>query len=180
MSDLVNRAKEFATISHRFQVRKCRNEPYINHPERVAARVALLPAVSEEQIAAAWLHDVVEDTACPLSRILKMFGPTVTTMVEGLTDKFTHQDYPEFNRKERKKHEHNRMAGLPAEILNIKLADIVDNLRDTPPSDAFHKVFVREVSELLAALLVTGKFNELDQHLLAEIADTQRCNGENE
>lgn len=59
--DLVTRAREIATAAHRGQLDKA-GAPYIGHPERVAAHAAAAGG-DERVLAAAWLHDVVEDTA---------------------------------------------------------------------------------------------------------------------
>lgn len=56
MTDLVSTARRIATQAHRGQVDKA-GAPYIGHPERVAAAGG-----DERVVAAAWLHDVVEDT----------------------------------------------------------------------------------------------------------------------
>lgn len=58
MSGQIEIAKAIATIAHRGQVDKG-DAPYIDHPRRVAG---LIPAATETEIAAAWLHDVLEDT----------------------------------------------------------------------------------------------------------------------
>lgn len=61
MSDLVSTARTIATEAHRGQVDKA-GAPYIGHPARVAGHAAAAGG-DERVVAAAWLHDVVEDTA---------------------------------------------------------------------------------------------------------------------
>src|SRR5674476_127778 len=63
-TDQGHRAKDIATKAHEGQVDKA-GMPYIDHPRRVAERVAHVD-VRPEAIAVAWLHDVVEDTATTL------------------------------------------------------------------------------------------------------------------
>src|SRR5216117_646950 len=75
MHDLVERAELAARIGHIGQTDKCRR-PYIEHPERVAQSVRHL---SKEAQAAAWLHDLVEDTPATLSDVNRAFGERVTT-----------------------------------------------------------------------------------------------------
>ncbi len=67
MSDLIERAKVFATQAHQRidQRRKYNNQPYHVHLEAVAKLVASVTDEAE-MIAAAWLHDVVEDTPATL------------------------------------------------------------------------------------------------------------------
>lgn len=61
MTDLVTMARTIATDAHRGQTDKA-GAPYIGHPARVAAHAAAAGG-DERVVAAAWLHDVVEDTA---------------------------------------------------------------------------------------------------------------------
>ena len=87
MSDLVDRARIYATdahqrINHR---RKYNNDPYHVHLSAVAKLVAAVTA-DEEMIAAAWLHDTVEDTQATLEDIEAAFGMPVAELVEELTD----------------------------------------------------------------------------------------------
>ena len=65
----------FATAAHAAvgQMRKYTNDPYIVHPIRVATTVAKFGG-TDEMIAAAYLHDVVEDTGVSIVDILDMFG----------------------------------------------------------------------------------------------------------
>lgn len=60
MTDLVTTARQIATAAHRGQVDKS-GAPYIGHPARVAEHAAAAGG-DERVVAAAWLHDVVEDT----------------------------------------------------------------------------------------------------------------------
>src|SRR5690606_11405266 len=85
---LVYRAKLFATAAHHAvgQVRKYTGEPYISHPAEVVSILSEVEGVTKRMIAAAWLHDVVEDTGVPLSVIREHFGDEVAGLVEGLTD----------------------------------------------------------------------------------------------
>ena len=74
-TDQGDRAKDIATKAHEGQVDKA-GMPYIDHPRRVAERVAQVDG-RPEAIAVAWLHDVVEDTATNL-RATKPFPGTAT------------------------------------------------------------------------------------------------------
>ena len=87
MNDLVDRARLFATSAHKRigHQRKYSNQPYQVHLQAVAKLVA---SVSDdpEMIAAAWLHDTVEDTPATLDDISGNFGEAVAELVENLTD----------------------------------------------------------------------------------------------
>ena len=67
---IVEKARLFATSAHAAvgQKRKYTNEPYIVHPAEVAKLVEDVGG-TQEMIAAAWLHDVIEDTQVPLELI---------------------------------------------------------------------------------------------------------------
>ena len=87
MSDLIERARTFATAAHRDvgQLRKYSGQPYEEHLRRVAAIVAGV-TTDAEVIAAAWLHDVVEDTPTTIEEIEREFGSGVRELVDSLTD----------------------------------------------------------------------------------------------
>mgnify|MGYP000902045526 CR=1 FL=1 len=87
MTDIVRRAAAYAETKHAGQARKDRaRSPYIGHPAEVAGLVAGFGG-TPAAIAAAWLHDTVED--CPpttLADIEAAFGAHVATLVGELTD----------------------------------------------------------------------------------------------
>ncbi len=80
---ILQRAFEFAAEQHQSQVRES-GEPYLSHPLEVAHILADL-RLDVTTLAAALLHDVVEDTRIPLSAIASRFGPEVARLVEGVT-----------------------------------------------------------------------------------------------
>lgn len=81
---LIRKAFDTAVDAHKDQRRKS-GEPYIFHPIAVAKIVASEIGLDATCIAAALLHDVVEDTSYTLEDINELFGPTVTKIVDGLT-----------------------------------------------------------------------------------------------
>ena len=87
MIDVVQRAERFARVCHFGQFRKgAAREPYIIHLEEVSALVEKWGG-SEEAIAAAWLHDTVED--CPPTSyedLVRLFGKKTADLVAELTD----------------------------------------------------------------------------------------------
>lgn len=128
---------DFARRAHEGQRRKFIDEPYINHLIRVSD---FCREVTSELpvIAAAVLHDLLEDTAVTtgeLSQFLsEQFSPEETRrtlkLVQELTDIYTHGDYPELNRDKRKTREAERLGKISATAQTIKYADILDNSLD--------------------------------------------------
>ena len=85
LAALPYQAELFARAAHDGQLRDYTGEPYITHPQWVAAQAVFL-GLSAEAVAAAWLHDVIEDCKVAPVTIYKMFGTRVGFLVEGLTD----------------------------------------------------------------------------------------------
>ncbi len=149
--DLVNRARAFAESAHRKknQRRKYSGEPYEVHLIDVAAIVATVTQ-DEKTIAAAYLHDVVEDTDVTLAEVEAEFGPEVAELVENLTDISRPEDG---NRARRKELDRQHLAQARAEAKTVKLADIISNAPDIAKHDAgFGRVYVKEAEALLKVL----------------------------
>lgn len=148
---LEQRAKEFSTKAHGDidQRRKYTNEPYINHPQEV---VEILKTVehTEEMLAAAWLHDVVEDTPVTITEIMREFGGYVAALVEMLTDVSNQSDG---NRAKRKAIDREHTAGITPAAQTIKLADLISNTKSIKQHDPeFAKVYLAEKRLLLEVL----------------------------
>lgn len=120
MIDLA-KVRRFATRAHEGQYRKYTGTPYIVHPAAVAKTVSDLCG-SKEMIAAAWLHDTVEDTDTTIQDISDNFGRTVAFYVDQLTDPVVIG-----NRAVRVAAALEHTAKMVAEVQTIKLADIHDN-----------------------------------------------------
>jgi myo-inositol-1(or 4)-monophosphatase len=83
--DVFERAMEFAREAHEGQLRKTGNIPFILHPFEVAAIVATMTD-DREVLAAALLHDTVEDTQVTPEDVLEHFGPRVAKLVADETE----------------------------------------------------------------------------------------------
>ena len=81
--DLLNRAYVYAMRAHGHQ-KRASGEAYFNHPLEVAAILTELK-LDDATIAAALLHDVVEDTAATQQEIEEKFGKEIASLVDGLT-----------------------------------------------------------------------------------------------
>lgn len=146
---LEQRALKFASEAHIDQVRRYDGRPYIYHPIAVSEIVRTFGG-SEEMIAAALLHDTVEDTAATLDDIRREFGNKVHDLVEWLTDVSKPTDG---NRAVRKQMDLEHIAKAPADAQTIKLADIIDNARSIRQDDPnFWKIYRVECGRLLEVM----------------------------
>lgn len=133
MTDLIARARAFAEAQHAGQTRKgAEAAPYITHVAEVAEMVQRF-GEPPEAVAAAWLHDVVED--CPptgIKDIADLFGATVAAIVAEVTDDKT------LPKAERKRLQVVNAARKSPEAALIKIADKTSNVRaieKAPPTD---------------------------------------------
>ena len=161
MSNLIERDRTFATSAHQRigHQRKYSNQPYDVHLHAVAKLVAGVTD-DPEMIAAAWLHDTVEDTPATLDDIAENFGAAVAELVESLTDVSMPSDG---NRAIRKSIDLDHSALASARAKTVKLADLIDNCKDIAAHDErFARVYLVEMGALLKVL------NDGDQILLTE------------
>lgn len=149
--NLVEKALRFATEAHEGQVRKYTGEPYINHPMAVAELVSGVPH-TEEMLAAALLHDTVEDCEVSPEDIMELFGKDVHDMVLMLTD-VTKLYNMKGNRKYRKTIDRAHSSTASADAKTIKIADLLHNSESILKHDeSFAKVFLKEKRLLLGVL----------------------------
>ncbi|HEY5719512.1 MAG TPA: HD domain-containing protein [Gammaproteobacteria bacterium] len=149
--DLVQRAAHFGTHAHQRidQRRKYTHQPYQVHLKAVAELVA---TVTDDPVvrAAAWLHDVVEDTPATLDDLREAFGEAVARLVAELTDVSRPGDG---NRAERKALDRDHLAQASPAAKTVKLADLIDNARDICNHDRrFCRTFLVEMAALLGVL----------------------------
>jgi len=159
-------AADFARQAHEGQVRKYTGLPYITHPARVAGRAMVHPMASEEFVAAAFLHDVPEETP---DADISEFGPKIVTLTLELYNPSKGSKAP---RPERKQQDRDHLAKISNEGKALKLLDRVDNLTDLLSSAKhtisaevadFYRIYADE-SELLAEVI-----GDVDPALKAEL-----------
>lgn len=154
-------AAALARYWHNGQVRKYNDRPYITHPARVAMEVTLTGG-TEEMVAAAWLHDVLEDTNCPEAEVVMAAGMKVLELVVGLTN--PSKQYPKLSRADRKKMDRDHIASSPAAVKWIKMLDRADNLNELDgASSDFKKLYLSESRQLLSVL--AGTFTPAEERL---------------
>jgi (p)ppGpp synthase/HD superfamily hydrolase len=118
-------AAAFAAFRHRHQARKDGKTPYVSHVFRVATTVMLVFGCMEPVVvAAALLHDTIEDTTTDYDDLEEGFGKDVAVMVAALTKNMA---LPE---EEREEEYHARLARADWRVRLIKLGDVYDNYCD--------------------------------------------------
>lgn len=148
---LPQQARIYATAAHAAvnQTRKYTGEPYIVHPTEVAKIVESVGG-TDIMVAAAYLHDVVEDTKVTHANVQEMFGNEVADLVYWLTDVSRPEDG---NRAVRKNIDLLHIAGAPPAAKTIKLADIISNSRSILTHDRkFAQAYMPEKAALLSVL----------------------------
>lgn len=116
----------FASVAHASQKRKGDGLPYDRHCFEVAKILTEHGVDTNSVLAAAVLHDVVEDTEVTVSQIENNFGSLVAFLVQQVTNDANK------TRSQRKREQLNKVvsSSLSEEALWIKLADAISNVRD--------------------------------------------------
>ena len=126
--DLIRSAFEFADKAHEGQLRKD-NSPFVTHPLAVAQIVAEELHLDSESIAAALLHDTIEDTAATHEQIAELFSPTIANLVEGVS-KLTRVHYSS-KAEEQMENLRKMLLAMSKDIrvILIKISDRLHNMR---------------------------------------------------
>ena len=178
MRRALQKIKEFAATSHGQQWRKFADEPYINHPIRVM-EICQRYTNNESILAAALLHDVLEDTEIGKDELHEFLytvfdreiANQTLTYVEELTDVYIKSRYPQWNRRKRKTMEVRRLQKVSPEAQTIKYADIIDNSLDLKNAEPdFAKLYLHECNALLKDMIDGNS----ELHKLA-IATVKEC-----
>lgn len=168
IKEQVHEAYEFAKRKHEGQVRKFSELPYFTHPKYVARVIEQLTK-DEDLVAAALLHDVLEDTDATYEELHREFGKTVASLVQELTNDKSVKG------KDKAIYLSSKMAAMTSGALTIKLADRFHNvlfLESDDVSVSFKKKYWNETRIIMSSLRkVRG--SELDevQEVLADRID---------
>ncbi len=163
-TDLIRRAFATASAAHEGQKRKS-GEPYILHPIAVASVVADL-GLDDVSIAAALLHDAVEDTGLSVEDVESAFGAEVAHLVDGVTK----LDRVRFDTKEAQQAATMRkmLVAMASDlrVLLIKLADRLHNMRTIAPlAREKQDRIARETLDIYAPLAMRLGMQDLRQQL---------------
>mgnify|MGYP001444161602 CR=1 FL=1 len=127
-TELWQNAAAFAANAHRHQTRND-GRPFVSHCFRVAMTIHLVFGFDEPEIlAAALLHDTIEDCDVDYDDILQDFGTTVADYVAAMTKDMRLEE------KNREVEYDKQLARGPWQVRLIKLADVYDNFTDSSPS----------------------------------------------
>ena len=146
MSVIIEKAKTLATQKHaHLRMYNAARSPVILHIAEVASYTEQYGG-TEDMIAAAWLHDIVEDTDTSLEDIDALFGPGIAAMVDGLTDPPHFAPLPLTSRKAMQA---ERVKEKSNSIKLIKICDQLSNvlrLVNDPPTDGDERIQFEYIS----------------------------------
>jgi hypothetical protein len=169
---MIDLARQYAVQAHQRidHSNKFTNQPYDVHLKAVAQTVASVTG-DEEMIAAAWLHDTVEDTTVTFHDIELEFGKPVSMLISEITAVSKPGDG---NRQVRKSIDREHLSKASPRAKTIKLADLMDNCKDICKHDPrFARTFISE------ALLLMEVLAEGDPQLYQQASQViNRCAGE--
>ncbi len=159
-SNHVKRAYYFAEQAHYGQLRRS-GEAYVTHPLAVAGILADMH-MDYQSLAAAMLHDVIEDTDIEKSAIGEQFGPTVADLVDGVS-KLTQMGFSSAEEKQAENFQKMALAmALDIRVILVKLADRLHNMRTLgvlKPEKA--RRIARETLEIYAPIAVRLGMNSI-------------------
>jgi (p)ppGpp synthase/HD superfamily hydrolase len=123
-SPLIDAALIFAAQAHKNQRRKGTDVPYIVHPVGVMLTLQAAGEADPELLAAALLHDTLEDAGATLDELRERFGARVAALVEGASEPFARDELWET----RKRHTVEHLRTAPRDVQLVAAADKLHNL----------------------------------------------------
>jgi (p)ppGpp synthase/HD superfamily hydrolase len=124
----LDKAIIFAVQAHAGTPRRGKNFPYIVHPLEAMAITATMTG-DQELLAAAVLHDVVEDTDCTVAELEQKFGPRVAALVAGESDSLYENQSEAASWHVRKQEAIDRIKAQSREAQMVALGDKLSNMR---------------------------------------------------
>ena len=153
---------KFATEAHKDQTRSD-GSPYIDHPKRVAKRLAVYGFDDFVHQSVAWLHDTIEDCEVTQEEISERFGSDIAICVQGLSN--IHPPGTSFNIKQATLVEHVKNMNIIE--TRVKICDRIDNLSDM--KDVWE--IWRQRRYASAAINIAKAFSEIDESTLPLLKD---------
>lgn len=163
----VTKAFFYAKDAHKGQTRSDGSR-YIKHPVRVANIVKKYKTSKNlnDILAAAYLHDTIEDTKTTENDIKQLFGGLVSSLVKELTS-----DKDKIKEVGKTQYLVDKMTNMSSWALVIKLADRLDNVSDlrTAKSVAWRQKYKKETEEILHRLQMNRELSATHKTIIAEI-----------
>lgn len=161
LNEKQNSLLDFVKQQHGKQSRKYTGEPYSSHCLSVAE--ICVSARCYQFVEVALCHDLLEDTECTSEKLMEKLLSLgyhyhyevihICRDVEQLTNKYTHEAYPDMNRERRKKEEAKRLSKASYQSQSVKMADIIDNSKSIIKYDPkFARVYMEEARNLFTVL----------------------------
>ena len=180
-SSLLDKAICFAVRAHQNTERRGKGFPYIVHPLEAVSIVATITP-DQELLAAAALHDVLEDTDITLDDLRRAFGERVAMLVEKESDKFVEGVSEADSWRDRKQAAIDRIAEAPYDAKIVAMGDKLSNMRaiardydelgdklwerfHAPGGRADHEWHYRGLAQSLSTLAGTHAFSEFTAHI---------------
>jgi len=127
-TDLLDRAIIFAVQAHHNTERRGKGFPYIVHPMEAVEIVATITP-DQELLAAAALHDTVEDTDVTVEQLREQFGERIADLVHAESDQFTEGVSEEDSWHDRNQAAIDRLAAAPRDAKIVAMGDKLSNMR---------------------------------------------------
>ena len=180
---IVEKARDFAKKAHAKQHRDDGVTPYFTHVERVATKVAQLTN-DQYVIAAAYLHDVVEDCDVALDQLDDEFSYEISGLVEFLTNRPIKENETQTEADNRRSFDNIRIGSGGPKVWLIKLCDRLDNvssINNKREENGWNKKrilsYVKKTRNLIAMILqaeLSGYFGTLSQDMLNLIKEIEQ------
>lgn len=162
---IIDKAAAFAAKAHAGQTRRG-GEPYYNHVFRVAGLVGELTE-DEDMIAAAYLHDTMEDSGVTAEELALEFGENVASLVQELTN-----DEPLLQELGKEEYMVRKLSALTPNALLIKLCDTLNNMTETDrPTQAGTYARIQQRLQQMPPAAWNEAHQSLSQRILAIYAD---------
>lgn len=161
--DLIQKAEDFAEKKHEHQFRDDGKTPYVEHPKAVMAIVRdEFHEDDPEILAAALLHDTMEDTKTDFDEIAEQFGKRVAKLVAVLSED------KRLPKGQREREYFEGLADGPKDAKIVKVADVLHNLRD--PTETDRKTKLKNGKKLIKMFGSNGRLKEPVRLLTEEMA----------
>lgn len=164
-TEILREIRDFATRAHQGQYRKSPHEPYINHPIRVM-KICADYTTEISILGAALLHDILEDTRITREQLnhylntltIQDEGQKMLGLIDEMTDIYTKDKYPQWNRHQRKTMERKRIIQTSGDSQTLRYADIIDNCKGLDRLETeFSQLFLNECFDLLQVITKGNK-----------------------